>query len=452
MANILIIDDDKNVRISAHFLLSRNGYDVQEIDHPSAALAHIQQHSTDLIMLDMNFNQDTTSGQEGLALLKQLIALDDPIPIVIMTAWPSVDLAVAAMKLGAKDFIEKPWDNTRLLQVIKQQLDIGQLKKKNRKLSQHNQELQQVGQLVWRSDPMASLFEQLDSLSSTDATLLLTGENGTGKSSIAQYIHNHSRRRHESFVSVNMGAIPDSLFESELFGHTKGAFTDANQDRIGRFELAEQGTLFLDEIGAIPITQQAKLLRVLETGEYERLGSSKTQLADIRLISASNTDFSQRIAEGNFRQDLYYRLNTIEIRVPSLIERRNDIIPLAEHFMMRHINKYGKSSLTLADDAHHTLLAYHWPGNIRELSHIIERAVLFTKGDKITAQSLSLNIESTASAIPQMPLIPLEQAERALITQALSQTQGNTSAAAQCLEISLSAMYRRMEKYDIKAK
>ena len=449
MENILIIDDDRDVRMSAHFLLSRNGYQVHEVDHPNMALAHIQQQSTDLIMLDMNFNQDTTSGQEGLAFLKKLAELDNSIPVIIMTAWPTIGLAVEAMKLGARDFVEKPWDNTRLLQVVKQQLAMGKLTQKNRRLDQHNKELQKSHQLIWQSDAMATLFEQLDSVAQTDATILLTGENGTGKSSIAQYIHNQSMRSNESFVSVNMGAIPESLFESELFGHTKGAFTDAKEDRIGRFELAEQGTLFLDEIGAIPVAQQSKLLRVLETGEYERVGSSKTQLANIRLISASNTNFSQRIADGDFRQDLYYRLNTVEIRVPSLIERRSDIIPLAEHFMLHHGKKYGKSALSLADDAHDVLLAYNWPGNIRELSHIIERAVLFTKNGIITARNLPLMHKAISG---ELPLMPLEQAEILLIKQALAQTNGNTSEAAQILDISLSAMYRRMEKHDIKAK
>jgi len=449
MENILIIDDDRDVRMTAHFLLSRNGYQVQEVEHPSLALAHIQQQPTDLIMLDMNFNQDTTSGQEGLAFLKKLVDLGNSTPVIIMTAWPTVGLAVEAMKLGARDFVEKPWDNTRLLQVIKQQLAMGKLTQKNRRLDQHNKNLQQTNELIWQSDAMKTLFEQIDSVAQTDATILLTGENGTGKSSIAQYIHNHSLCSNESFVSVNMGAIPENLFESELFGHTKGAFTDAKEDRIGRFELAEQGTLFLDEIGAIPLSQQAKLLRVLENGEYERVGSSKTQLAKVRLISASNTNFSQRIADSDFRQDLYYRLNTVEIRVPSLGERCKDIIPLAEHFIIRHGKKYGKAQLKLADDAIDTLLAYSWPGNVRELSHIIERAVLFSKANTITAQSLSLTHQPASG---EMPLMSLEQAEISLIKQALAQTSNNTAEAADLLEISVSAMYRRMEKHDIKAK
>lgn len=450
MENILIIEDDKDVRMSAHFLLSRNGYQIQEVNHPRFALAHIQQQSTDLIMLDMNFNQDTTSGQEGLAFLKKLAELGNSTPVIIMTAWPTVGLAVEAMKLGARDFVEKPWDNTRLLQVIKQQLTMGKLAQKNRRLGQHNKELQQTSKLVWQSEAMTTLFEQIDSVAQTDATILLTGENGTGKSSIAQYIHNHSLRSNETFVSVNMGAIPENLFESELFGHNKGAFTDAKESRIGRFELAEQGTLFLDEIGAIPISQQAKLLRVLENGEYERVGSSKTQLANVRLISASNTNFPERIANSDFRQDLYYRLNTVEIRVPNLAERREDIIPLAKHFIIQHGKKYGKQQLTFSDEATKALLAYQWPGNVRELSHIVERAVLFCKGDIITLQNLSLTHQSTTNE--KMQLMPLERAEINLIKQALTQTNGNTAEAADLLQISLSAMYRRMEKHDIKAK
>lgn len=450
MENILIIDDDKDVRMTAHFLLSRNGYQVQEVDHPSLALALIKQQPVDLIMLDMNFNQDTTSGQEGLTFLKKLADLNNTLPVIIMTAWPTVGLAVEAMKLGARDFVEKPWDNTRLLQVIKQQLTMGKLAQKNRRLDQHNKNLQQAHELVWQSAAMTTLFEQIDSIAQTDATILLTGENGTGKSSIAQYIHNHSLRSKETFVSVNMGAIPESLFESELFGHIKGAFTDAKEDRIGRFEIAEQGTLFLDEIGAIPLSQQAKLLRVLENGEYERVGSSKTRVANVRLISASNTNFSQRIANSDFRQDLYYRLNTVEIRVPSLAERLEDIIPLAEYFIIQHGKKYNKQQLTLSDDATKALLAYKWPGNVRELSHIVERAVLFCKADIITVQNLSLTHQVTTS--DKMQLMPLAQAEINLIKQALMQTHGNTAEAADVLEISLSAMYRRMEKHDIKAK
>ncbi len=449
MKRILIIDDDRDVRISAHFLLSRNGYQLDEIDHPSVAMEAIRRVSPDLILLDMNFNQDTTSGQEGLEFLKALSEQEMSIPVVIMTAWPTVGIAVEAMKLGAKDFIEKPWDNNRLLQVVAQQLEIGDLAHKNQKLNQLNKDLQTSNELIWRSQAMAELFDQIDSVANTDATILLTGENGTGKSSIAQYIHNQSPRQNENFVSVNMGAIPENLFESELFGHTKGAFTDAKENRIGRFELAEAGTLFLDEIGAIPLSQQAKLLRVLETREYEKVGSSKTQHADVRLISASNCDFGQQIADNQFRQDLYYRLNTVEIRVLSLHERKEDIVPLAEHFIQRHGSKYGKTGLRLEPQAIDHLLGYQWPGNIRELSHVIERAVLFCKSQVITSQNLSVQAPTTNG---ELPMMTLEQAEMNLIKQALIHANGQTADAAETLEISLSAMYRRMEKYGIKAK
>ena len=303
---ILVIDDMADVRLSAHFLLSNHNFEVIEAESPQQGLDMLSTRSVDLILLDMNYTSDTTSGQEGLDFMARLTKEGISVGVVAMTAWSSIDLAVQAMQQGAGDFIEKPWDNQRLLQVVRQQLKVSALSHQNRSLRQQNQVLQDES-LVWQSRPMRKLFDEIERLAATDATLLLTGENGTGKSSIAKAIHQRSQRANNSCVTVNMGAIPESLFESEMFGHKKGAFTDAKEARMGRFEMAKAGTLFLDEIANIPLAQQAKLLRVLESGEYEMVGSSVTQQANVRLISASNANFDEMISQGQFRPDLCYR-------------------------------------------------------------------------------------------------------------------------------------------------
>jgi DNA-binding NtrC family response regulator len=370
---ILFVDDQADVRMSAHFLLSNHGFTVIEADSPATALNQLQQYSVDLILLDMNYSADTTSGAEGLDFLKQLNEQQITTPVVVMTAWSSVDLAVEAMQNGAKDFIEKPWDNPRLLQIVKQQLKLNLLEHQSRVLKQQQADSQSKHTIISESQVMNGLLKQLDRLAKTDATILLTGDNGTGKSSIARYIHQQSSRCEQPLVSVNMGAIVENLFESELFGHTKGAFTDAKKERLGRFEMAQGGTLFLDEIANIPLSQQAKLLRVLEGGEFEMVGSSRTKTADVRLICATNADIQALIDNGQFRADLYFRLNTLEMNVPSLNTRKDDIIPLANHFLHQHGQHYDRSGLTFSTDAIDKLKRYDWPGNVRQLSHIIER-------------------------------------------------------------------------------
>ncbi|MCJ8319535.1 MAG: sigma-54 dependent transcriptional regulator [Colwellia sp.] len=446
---ILVIDDMADVRLSANFLLSNQNYNVLEADSVLRALDVIKENKVDLILLDMNYSSDTTSGQEGLNFLTKLAKFDITTPVIAMTGWSSIDLAVKAMQQGASDFIEKPWDNQRLLQIIKQQIQVTDLKQQNRRLRQH-QQVKTTETLVWQSKAMTKLMAEIHRIAKTDATILLTGENGTGKSSIATYIHQLSTRSQQSMVTVNMGAIPESLFESELFGHKKGAFTDAKETRIGRFEMANEGTLFLDEIANIPLAQQAKLLRVLESNEYEMVGSSITEHTNVRLISASNASFDQLIQQEKFRADLFYRLNTIEIHIPSLRERTEDILPLAKHFVEKHAQRYGQSSLTLADDVAEKLKSYDWPGNIRELSHVIERAVLFADDNIITSQSITLKKRVGQNSDSKMPFMTLEQAEQQLLLQALKKTDGLTVEAAELLGISKSAIYRRMEKYDIK--
>ena len=403
-STVLIIDDMPDVRLSAQFMLSNHGYQTIEAESPQQGFELLKQHSVDLILLDMNYATDTTSGKEGLDFLVRLRRDDIHVPVIAMTAWASIDLAVLAMQKGAGDFIGKPWDNQRLLQVIKQQMKLSGLQRQNQNLRQHNVELQQE-QLIWQSRPMVKLLGEIKRLATTDATILLTGENGTGKSSIAKSIHQWSSRNTNSFVAVNMGAIPASLFESEMFGHEKGAFTDAKENRIGRFEMASGGTLFLDEIGSIPLPQQAKLLRVLESSEYEMVGSSITQKADVRLISASNADFEQLLAKGEFRPDLFYRLNTMELRVPALRERLEDIMPLARHFVTKHCDRYGQSEIKIEHDVEDKLRSYGWPGNIRELSHVMERAVLLCNDNVIRASDLQLrSLPEKASVMPLMKL------------------------------------------------
>ncbi len=446
---ILVIDDMADVRLSAHFLLSNQNYKVLEAESVLQALDVIKQDKVDLILLDMNYSSDTTSGQEGLDFLTKLAKLDISIPVVAMTGWSSLDLAVKAMQQGASDFIEKPWDNQRLLQIIKQQIQVTNLKQQNRRLRQH-QQTQKNENLVWQSKAMTQLMAQIQRIAKTDATILLTGENGTGKSSIATYIHQLSARHQQSMVTVNMGAIPESLFESELFGHKKGAFTDAKETRIGRFEMANEGTLFLDEIANIPLAQQVKLLRVLESNEYEMVGSSITERTNVRLISASNANFESLIKNEKFRADLFYRLNTIEIHIPALRERVEDIFPLAKHFVAKHTLRYGQDDLILADDVANKLISYDWPGNIRELSHVMERAVLFADNNIISAQAITLKKQELPANNAAIPFMTLEQAEQQLLIQALQKTNGLTVEAADLLGISKSAIYRRMEKYDIK--
>lgn len=443
-AHILIIEDNREVRLSARFVLEDAGYAVAEAKSPARARDWLAKESADLLLLDMNFALDTTSGEEGLQFLQWLQQQGLDLPVICMTAWSNTELVVRAMQLGAGDFIEKPWNNQQLLQLLRKQLQLSQLSRQNREL---NQRLESPSPcLVWQSEAMNALMQQLQTVAATDASILLTGENGTGKSQLARWLHLQSARTEQPFISVNMGAIPETLFESEMFGHRKGAFTDAREERVGRFELAAGGSLFLDEIAAVPATQQAKLLRVLESGEFEMLGSSRTRQIDVRIISASNGDFPQLIADGDFRRDLYYRLNTLEFRVPALRERPEDIAPLAQLFVEKHGYHYRKGELTLSPCALRKLQAYSWPGNIRELSHMMERAVLLAGGATLTADNLALPGEQQSES-ERLPMMTLEEAESRLIRQALDECCGNKQRTADLLGITKSSLYRRLEKH-----
>jgi DNA-binding NtrC family response regulator len=460
MASILVVEDRPDIRLSLAILLEDHGYKVIEADNPQTAQMMLKSHDISLILLDMNYSLDTSSGEEGITFLKWLQSVEIKVPRIAMTAWSNTDLVVHAMKLGANDFIEKPWRNKHLLHVIAQQLSFTQLSQQNAQLKQQlkqqlSAEEQQTYQ--WRSTSMQTLLKKISAVAKADVSILLTGDNGTGKSELARYIHQASSRAEEVFISVNMGAISENLFESEMFGHKKGAFTDAKQARIGRFELAENGSLFLDEIANIPLSQQAKILRVLENGEFEPLGESRSKKTNTRIISATNGDFPKLIEQQSFREDLYYRLNTIELHVPALKERSDDIIPLAEFFIVQFTHKYQRPLKTLSTSAKQALNGYGWPGNVREMSHLIERAVLLTEGEILSAEDLHLsrsqkvNHQSIAQDLENgdVPFMTLAQAEINLIKQALAKTEQHIPKAAALLGLTKASMYRRIEKHDL---
>jgi len=452
---ILIADDDINIIASLKFVLSDEGFDIIAVTTPEAALENLKRESVDLILLDMNFHQDTTSGAEGLQLVDAINQLELDIPIIVMTGWATVDIAVEAMQAGAKDFIQKPWKNERMLSAIDNQLALAKSNKKAQRLSQQNKLLTSQAHpasragIIADSPVMQTLLSTLEDLAKSDMSILLTGDNGTGKSMLAAYVHSTSKRANNSFVPVNMGAIPASLFESEMFGHVKGAFTDAKENRIGRFEMAEQGTLFLDELANIPVAQQVKLLRVLEEQKFEAVGSNKSLHADVRIISATNSDLLAEIGNNNFRQDLYYRLNTIEIRVPSLSERIEDIPALAKHFLHTFSAKYHKDCPKLSNSAITKLQQYPWPGNIRELSHLMERVLFICKTNVIEAKDLLMSESNTANNSLDDPSLTMEELEKQALIKRLQSFRGNASETAKSLGLSRSGFYRRMSKYEL---
>jgi DNA-binding NtrC family response regulator len=400
--------------------------------------------------MDLNYARDTTSGQEGLDLLNRLQTIDATLPVVVMTAWGSVDLAVEVMRRGARDFVQKPWDNARLLTILRTQLDLGRALRNGERLEAENRLLRgdtSGPQLVAKAAAMQPVLDIIARVAPSDANILVTGENGSGKGTIARALHAASARAARPLVTVNAGGLSEGVFESELFGHVKGAFTDAKADRVGRFELADGGTLFLDEIANVPLNLQTKLLRVLETGEFERVGSSRTRRVNVRIVSATNSDLHQEVATGRFRQDLLFRLNTIEIRVPPLRDRREDIPLLADHFLRQHAARYRKSISRFDSAALRALTEHTWPGNVRELDHAVERAVLMAQGAEIKAADLGL--QSTGEAATRLDDMSLEEVEAFLIKKALARYDGNVSRAAEALGLSRSALYRRLQRYGL---
>jgi len=378
---ILISDDQSDVQEALRLLFKGENYRTETVTSPAAVLEALRAQDFDLLLMDLNYTRDTTSGEEGLELLGRVQTLDSTLPIVVMTAWASVELAVEAMRRGARDFIQKPWENTRVLTIVRTQIELRHAVTKGQKLEAENIALRSGGAqaMITESPVMRPVLELVARVGPANANVLITGENGTGKGLVAQLLHRASNRAGHPLVTVNMGGLSEGLFESELFGHVKGAFTDAKADRLGRFELAEGGTLFLDEIANVPLAQQTKLLRVLEIGEFERVGSSRTKKVDVRLLAATNADLAAEVAAGRFRQDLLFRLNTIEIHLPPLRERREDIPLLAQHFLRQHGQHYRKKLGGFDAGARQVLLGHHWPGNVRELDHVVERAVLMAR-------------------------------------------------------------------------
>lgn len=444
---VLIADDQRDVLEALRLLLKGEPFEVETVTSPAAALACLDRLDIDAVLIDLNYTRDTTSGQEGLELLAAIRERGEAVPVIVMTAWASIDVAVAAMREGASDFIEKPWDNNRLLSVLRNQVELGRALRASRRLQAENALLRdRKVDFVAESASMQPVLQLVSRVAASDANILITGEAGTGKGELARLIHACSRREDRSLISVNMGGIADSIFESEMFGHVRGAFTDAKSDRIGRFELADGGTLFLDEVANIPLNQQGKLLRVLESGDYEPVGSSRTRHANVRVISATNGNLREMIANGAFRDDLLFRLNTIEIELPPLRERREDILPLAARFLENYKQKYGRGVDGFSRDAIQALLKYSWPGNVRELSHVVERAVLVGSGEQVQVRDLML-VRRADAAVGSLEQLTLDDAERLLIRNALDRCDGNVQAAAEQLGLSRSAMYRRMEKY-----
>lgn len=452
---ILIADDDINIIASLKYVLAEQGFDLITVTTPQAAIDNLKTQSVDLVLLDMNFQQDTTSGAEGLQLVEAINQLAATIPIIVMTGWATIDIAVEAMQAGARDFIQKPWKNERMLSAINIQLALSQSTKTAQRLSQANKNLLSQSHpdnrtgIIANAPIMQQLLSTLDELAKSDMSILLTGDNGTGKSMLASYVHSVSSRAEQSFVPVNMGAIPDSLFESEMFGHVKGAFTDAKENRIGRFEIAEKGTLFLDELANIPIAQQSKLLRVLEEQKFEAVGSSKSLIADVRIISATNSDLLKAIDDNAFRQDLYYRLNTIQLRVPSLSERVEDIEELALHFLQMFSRKYHVSCPNLSSQAIVKLQQYKWPGNIRELSHLMERLLFTCKKDTIESSDLMLSEQTSQVESLDAPDLTMDEIEKKALIKRLKIHRGNATETAKSLGLSRSSYYRRLAKYEL---
>src|SRR6185436_8610463 len=447
MSSILIADDQPDIVQALRFLLQAEGFAVDTVSSPGGVLSAIERKDYDVVLMDLNYTRDTTSGREGFDLLSRIRLLDATLPVVVMTAYSSVEGAVEAMRGGARDYVEKPWDNARLVATLKTQVELGKALRKSLRLESENQSLRREGvpDMVAESPAMRAVMRLMERVGPSEANAVILGEHGTGKEVAARWLHAASARALRPMITVNVGGLSEGVFESELFGHLKGAFTDAKADRIGRFELADGGTLLLDEIANITLGQQAKLLRVLQIGELERVGSSKTRKVDVRVLSATNADLRAEVAAGRFREDLLYRLNTIEIRLPPLRDRREDIPLLASTFLRRHATRYRKPITGFSPAAMQALLSYIWPGNVRELDHTIERAVLLTDQAEIDPADLSLMPPSDGAA--QLEAMTLEDVERLLVQKALARSGGSVSDAAKALGLSRSALYRRLERF-----
>jgi len=447
---VLLADDQADIRDALRLLLKNEGYETQAAASPAEALSAIESREFDAVLMDLNYTRDTTSGQEGLDLLSRIQNVDSTLPVVVMTAWSSIEVAVEAMRRGARDFLQKPWENTRLLSILSTQIDLRQALRRASRLEAENRLLRTESRpsLIAESAAMQPVLELIARIGPSDANVLITGEHGTGKEVVAQTLHAVSDRANRAMVTVNAGGLSEGIFESELFGHVKGAFTDARADRVGRFELADGGTLFLDEIANVPLNLQAKLIRVLESGELERVGSSHTRRVNVRVIAATNADVNAEAEAGRFRQDLLFRLNNIEIHLPPLRERRGDIELLALHFLRIYAQRYHKKLAGFESAALQIMRAHPWPGNVRELDHAVERGVLLSGEALVKSSDLGLRTAGSGAAA-RLEDMSLEEVERHLIQRTLNRHAGNVSQTARALGLSRSAMYRRLQKYGL---
>ena len=449
---ILVADDQVDILNALKFLLSDEGYEVTEARSPGEALERLEAADFDLAILDLNYTRDTTSGQEGLDLMERIKALDPSLPVLVVTAWSSVAGAVEAMRRGARDYIEKPWDDERLLMTVRTQVDLRRAVRRSVRLQEANTRLQRgaTPAFIGDSPSIIEVRQTIERIAPSDASVLITGEHGTGKEVVATWVHALSERRSKPLVTMNAGGLAEGIAESELFGHVKGAFTDARFDRIGCFELADEGTLFLDEIANMPVRLQAKLLRVLQTGEVQRVGSSRLRYVNARILSATNADLNSEIEGGRFREDLLYRLNTVVIHLPPLRERPQDLEPLALHFLAHYATRYRKPLTSFDADARAAMASHRWPGNVRELAHSVERGVLMADASATAVTARHLGLHAQRGGTTAVEALSLEEAERVFIEKVLARHGGDVRLAAQQLGMSRSALYRRLQQYGVR--
>lgn len=453
MPKILVVDDNKDILVAARLLLKQAGYTVHTEETPDVIPTLLKNESYDVILLDMNFTKDVTSGSEGIQWLNRILEIDPSIIVILMTAYGDVNTAVKAMKQGATDFITKPWHNEKLLATISVAVNLRSSRREVENLKSKQQQLsadidQKYHDMIGASPAMQNVFETIEQVAQTDASVLILGENGTGKELVARALHRRSLRADQVFISVDMGAIPETLFESELFGHVKGAFTDARADKPGRFEVASDGTLFLDEIGNLTLSMQAKLLRVLEERQVTRLGSHQPRDIDIRLIAATNAPIHELAEKKEFRQDFLYRINIVEIHLPPLRQRVEDIPLLIDYFLQTYAKRYKKENIRVSTGAMTKLQAYRWPGNIRELRHALERAVIMAKSNVLQPLDFLFAPETQQEGLV-FDSYNLDEIEKMIIRKVLDKHQGNISHAAKELGLTRTSLYRRMEKHGL---
>jgi two-component system, NtrC family, response regulator HydG len=454
LGTVLVVDDDEDVLMAAKLLLKQAPYTVITEKNPESLPVLLKNETIDVILLDMNYTRDVTSGAEGFHWLRKILDIDPLMVVILVTAYGDIETAIRVIKAGAVDFVLKPWQNEKLLATLSSAMQLRRSRAKVRQLEASQRTLSEAmdtpfHDMIGASPAMQHVFHTIGKVAGTDANLLILGENGTGKELVARAVHRGSPRAEAVFIGVDMGAVPETLFESELFGHVRGAFTDARTDRAGKFEAASGGTLFLDEIGNLPPAMQAKLLRVIETRQVTRVGSNQAVPFDVRLICATNRPVQDGVRNGAFRQDFLYRVNTVEIHLPPLRERREDIPLLADHFIERYSHKYGKPVRRVEPPAYRKLEQYAWPGNVRELQHAIERAVILHDTDPYRPSDFALAASDSGPDRIVLEDLDLEEAEKILLRKALSLYQGNVSKAAEALGLTRTSLYRRMEKHGL---